>query len=190
MPHVVICFSDGEVLHAETPELSFDLPIVEAEVRSVDANTEMALLPLASIRQIIVGEVEAAPAAEELLLWDRAAFHFVDGQVLRASVAPTAMLGAHGGVWRVVEPGSDELRTLAIPYAALKGIFRVRQWDSRPLSERMRADDPNARLDQLARILSEREEHSLDLENPPPPPRPLMRRMRRSALDRSRKTDD
>ena len=184
MPDVVISFVDGEIIHAATPEITFDLPIIEAEILSVDANTEIALIPLQAIRQIIVGDVLAAPEAEEIAEWDLAVFRFLDGQVLRASIAPDAMLGRHGGVWRAVEPDSDEMRTLAIPYSALKGVFRVRQWDGRALSDRMRSG-PGERLDQLARILAERESLEFDAEFPGPPPKPLIRRLSRSRRERA-----
>jgi hypothetical protein len=154
VPSVVISFSDGEVLHAETPELTFDQQVLEAEPRSVEPNTERALFPLTAIRMMVVGEPHAAPEEGVVGGWDRAAFHFIDGHVLRASIQPDDVhLGRHGGVWNVVEPGSSELKTIAIPYASLKGVYRIRQWDSRPLSER----SSDGRLDQLARILAERE---------------------------------
>jgi hypothetical protein len=108
---------------------------------------------VSAIRQMLVGESVPAPAAEVIEQWDRAAFHFSDGQVLRASISPGVRLGRHGGVWQLVEPGSDELQTVAIPYTALKGVFHIRQWDSRPSADR--AED--GRLEQLARILAERE---------------------------------
>jgi hypothetical protein len=169
MPVVVITFHDGELLYAEVPEITFDLPVLEAEVRNVDSNSQRALIPLTAVRQILVGDVEAAPSPEDMDEWDRAAFHFVDGQVLRARIAPDVRLGRHGGVWRMVEPGGDELRTLAVPYTALKGVFQVRQWDSRSGAERSaRAAGEPVYLEQTVRVLAEREARSL-----PHRPRPV-----------------
>ena len=152
MPLVLISFLDGEIVHAEVSDLSFDRPLVEAEVRGADPNNERALFPLTAIRQLVVGQ--SAPAPKDLAGWDRAAFHFVDGQVLRASVAPDSLLGRFGGLWRAVEPGAPEVRTLGIPYSSLKGVFKLRQWDSRPVGARSGAD---THLDQMARILAERD---------------------------------
>jgi hypothetical protein len=152
VPLVLISFLDGEIVHAEVSDLSFDCPLVEAEVRGADPNNERALFPLTAIRQFVVGQ--PAPAPGDLAGWDRAAFHFVDGQVLRASVAPDSRLGRFGGLWRAVEPGSPEVRTLGIPYSSLKGVFKLRQWDSRPVGARSGAD---THLDQMARILAERD---------------------------------
>ena len=96
MPSVVISFSDGEVLHAETPELTFDQQVLEAEPRSVEPNTERALFPLTAIRMMVVGEPRAGPDETVVGGWDRAAFHFTDGHVLRASIQPDDVhLGRH-----------------------------------------------------------------------------------------------
>lgn len=174
MPAVVISFVDGEVLHAEIPELTFDMPVVEAEVRGVEPNNQRAILPLTAITQMVLGVPEAAPPDEEVEGWDRAAFHFIDGQVVRASIAPGAQLGRHGAIWRIVIPGGSDLITLAIPYCALKGVFQVRQWDSRPLAERGGGD----RIDTVTRVLAERERHLEELATPEQR-RPLMSRMGR-----------
>jgi hypothetical protein len=168
MPSVVISFLDGEILHAETPPLTFDLAVLEAEFRSVDPNAERAIFATSAIRQVVIGNPEPAPLDAQS--WDRAAFHFCDGEVLRALIAPEAWLGRFGGVWQVVEPGSDEASRIGIPYTSLKGVFRIRQWDSRPLSER----DEDARIDHLARVLAERDAAT----NAEPPQRGLLQRMR------------
>ena len=75
---VVILFRDGELLYARIPPLAFDLPVIEAQLQNVDSNSEEAVLPLAAIRQIIIGPSEPAPPREQLQSWDRAAFHFID----------------------------------------------------------------------------------------------------------------
>ncbi|MDQ2959933.1 MAG: hypothetical protein M3R48_02645 [Candidatus Dormibacteraeota bacterium] len=174
MPTVIISFSDGEVLHAEIPELTFDLPVIEADVRGVEPNNQRAILPLTAITQIVVGLPVPAPDATVVAGWDRAAFHFLDGQVIRASIAPDAVLGRHGGIWQVVEPNGAELITLALPYCALKGVFQVRQWDSRPFADRA----PGDRIDPVTRVLAERERH-LEEMTTPEQRRPLMSRVGR-----------
>jgi hypothetical protein len=174
VPDVVISFVDGEVLHAEIPELTFDLPVIEAEVRGVEPNNQRAILPLTAITQIVIGSPGGAPPPEVVAEWDRAAFHFIDGQVLRASIAPDALLGRHGGIWQMVGPGESELITLAVPYCALKGVFHVRQWDSRPFSERGERDH----IDIVTRVLAERERHLEEMATPEQR-RPLMSRIGR-----------
>src|SRR5450759_545789 len=174
MPAVVISFVDGEVLHAEIPEMIFGMRVIEAGVGCVEPNNQRAILPLTAITQIMVGSPEPAPATEVTGAWDRAAFHFLDGQVLRASIEPGALLGRHGGIWRVVPQGEAELTTLAIPYCALKAVFQIRQWDSRPFSERGDGD----RLDTDTRVLAERDRHLEEMATPEQR-RPLMSRVGR-----------
>jgi hypothetical protein len=176
MPLVVISFVDGEVLHADIPELTFDVPVIEAEVRGVEPNNRRAILPLTAITQMVVGDAEAPPPEDVVRSWDRAVFHFVDGQVLRASIAPQALLGRHGGIWKVFVPGGVELTTLAIPYCALKAVFNVREWDSRPLVERGGGDRDH--IDTVTRVLAERERHLEELSTPEQR-RPLMSRIGR-----------
>jgi hypothetical protein len=181
MPQVVISFLDGEVLFAETPEITFELPVLEARVDNVDANSERALIPTTAIRQMMVGDVEEAPDPATVESWDKAVFHFVDGQILHAHIEPEALLGRHGGVWRLVERGTDELRTLAVPYSALKGVFRVRVWDSRPASERAaREAGVSPHLDTVVRVLAEREMRSSG-QFRHEEEAPLISRMRRAA---------
>jgi hypothetical protein len=174
VPVIVINFVDGEVVLADAPEITFDFAILDAEIRSINQNSERAIFPVSAIRQILVGDPEPAPAEAEVAAWDRAAFHFIDGPVLRASIRSDALLGRYGGVWHIVEPGSTELRTIAVPYAALKGVYQIRQWDSRPAGER----DEHAELDQLARILAERE-GNFDGGANAPLLRPVLSRIRR-----------
>jgi hypothetical protein len=174
MPAVVISFVDGEVLRAEIPELTFEMPVIEAEVRGVEPNNQRAILPLTAITQIVIGAQEPAPDAAVTAEWDRAAFHFMDGQVLRASIEPGALLGRHGGIWRVVPPGEPHLTTLAVPYCALKAVFQIRQWDSRPFAERGEGE----RIDTFTRVLAERERHLEELATPEQR-RPLMSRVGR-----------
>lgn len=180
MPVVVVTFHDGEVLHVETPDLTFDLPVLEAEIRSVGSNSLRAILPLTAIRQIVFGDPEPAPTSDVLATWDRAAFHFTDGEVLRAWIAPDVHLGMYGGVWRIVRPGSDEIRVLAAPYSSLKGVFQLREWDSRSLPERRgRAQAAASRVDTIVRALAERE--TRQIRRPlGPAPTPLLDRLRRA----------
>ncbi|MHB8719353.1 MAG: hypothetical protein ACYDAC_10755 [Candidatus Dormibacteria bacterium] len=180
MPLVIISFNDGEVLHAEIPPLSFDLPVIEAEIRGAEPNNRRAILPLTAITQIVVGDPVPAPEPEVLEGWDRAAFHFVDGQVIRAFMAPDAQIGRHGGVWQLLPADGHELVTLGLPYCALKGVFQVRQWDSRPLGER----GTRSTVDPVTRVLAERE-RQLDSMTTPEQRRPLMSRVGRRAPGRA-----
>jgi hypothetical protein len=175
MAKVIISFHDGEVIHAGVDDLSFSLPVLSAEVQSIDPNCEIALFPLAAVRQMVIGDIETAPDPDVLNRWDRTAFHFADGQVFRAWIDPNAELGLHGGTWRVVEPDSVEMRTLGIPYSSLKGVYRLRQWDSRTTSERSGGDG----VEQLAKVLAEQDQAT---NVAAPPKKALINRIRRKKV--------
>ena len=161
MPQVVVTFHDGEVLFAEIDGPTFDLPVLEAEIRNVDSNSERALLPVTAIREILVSDGGPVPSGDVLETWDRAAFHFTDGQVLRARIGPEPLLGRHGGVWTLLEPDAEETRVVGIPYTSLKGVFRIRQWDSRPAGERAaRAAGVPVHLEAMVDALAERQARS------------------------------
>ena len=89
--------------------------------------------------------------------------------------APTPISVATAGCGGSSSPGATELRTIAIPYASLKGVYQIRQWDSRSAGER----DEHAELDQLARVLAERERTISPGVAPSPTRGPLLSRMRR-----------
>ena len=156
MPAAMISFLDGEVLYADIDDLSFDVPVLEARVRNVDSNSDHALFPLSAIRQLLIGEITSAPEPPVLDTWERAAFRFLDGQVMRAYIAPRPTLGRHGGIWECVEPEANELCRLGIPYAALKAVFEVHDWDGRTLAERSNTTGAAPNGDRLARILNDR----------------------------------
>lgn len=181
MPAVQICFVDGEILYAEVDDLSFDAPVIEAQVRNVDANSDWALLPCTAIQHMLVGDPESAPASDTVAAWERAVFRFTDGAVLRALIAPDAELGRHGGIWRCLGEDDDEVRRLAIPYAALKAVFRVRSWDSRPRAERSAGGPEIQQAEQLATILAERSSSHSD----PAGSRPVLLERVRTATRRN-----
>jgi len=172
----MISFLDGEIMYADIDDLSFDVPVIEARVRNLDSNSERALFPVSAIRQVVVGEVAQAPAASVLDTWERAVFRFMDGQVLRSHIAPAPVLGRHGGIWQCVEPGGTEVRCLAIPYAALKAVFEVREWDGRSMAQRAGGDDAAADAERLARMLSERTDRPVPARDE----RGLLTRIRRA----------
>ncbi|GAC1342158.1 MAG: hypothetical protein NVSMB29_13540 [Candidatus Dormibacteria bacterium] len=180
MPAVQICFVDGEILYAEVDDLSFDAPVIEAQIRNVDANSDWALLPCTAIQHMLVGDPEPVPESDNVDAWERAVFRFADGGVLRALIAPDAELGRHGGVWRCLREDDDEVRRLAIPYAALKAVFRVRAWDSRSRAERSAEAPETQQAEQLARILAERSRAPGD----PAEARPVLLERVRSAARR------
>ena len=156
MTEVVLAFLDGELMHGAVAALQLDDPFLEVELHGLDGNNRQALVPAASLRQVDLVGVQSLAAEVDVEGLPRVALHFQDGQVFRAHVLTPAALQRYGAVWDVVEAGTREHRTLAIPYTALKAAFYVRHWDTRRPQDRG-GDDPRDReRARLAEIMSRR----------------------------------
>lgn len=174
MPDIIINFHDGEILHGRIDDLAFDHPLLRVDIRSVHPNNERALVPLAAIREMIVEGPLPPPDGLAVRSWSRTAFHFVDGGVLRASVSPETSLSRYAGIWKLIEPGANDIQVLAIPYSSLKAVFDIRTWDSRPLLEQRTA---GAEEEQRVRTLAHQgAPHAAELHRPQ---RPLLNRIRK-----------
>ena len=175
MIDVVLAFLDGELMHGSVSSLQLDDPFLEVELHGLDGNNRQALVPAASLRQVDqaeVGELAADVVVESL---PRVAIHFQDGQVFRAHVLSPAALQRYGAVWDVVEAGTREHRTFAIPYTALKAAFYVRHWDTRRPPDRADADPRDRERARLADILSRRSRAAVS--EPPEPNSGLLARL-------------
>ncbi len=157
MPDVVVSFLDGEMLYGTVAELQMEDPYLDLSVENLGSNARRALIPLTSVRQILVGESPPLPAARELERLPRIALRFTDGQVERAYVATPARLQRFGAVWDMVDPGAEQRRLVGVPYTAIKAVFFITDWDSRPPGRRGgAAADRGLETDQLASVHAER----------------------------------
>ncbi|HUY97990.1 MAG TPA: hypothetical protein VMW47_10310 [Verrucomicrobiae bacterium] len=153
MPDVVVSFVDGEMLYGTVPELQMDDPFLDLAVENLGSNARRALIPLTSIRQILVGASPPVPSTRELERMPRVALRFVDGQVERAYVATPARLQRFGAVWDLVDPSAEQRRLVGVPYTAIKAAFYIRRWDSRPPGQRRSAGtDAGGETDELATV--------------------------------------
>ncbi len=156
MTEVVLAFLDGELMHGAVASLQMDDPFLEVELHGLDGNNRQALVPAASLRQVDQLLVPALSPEVEVEALPRVALHFQDGQVFRAHVVTPAALQRYGAVWDVVEAGTRDHRTMAIPYTSLKAVFYVRHWDTRRPQDRG-GDDPRDReRARLAEIMARR----------------------------------
>ncbi len=156
MPDVILAFLDGELMYGSIPALQMDDPFLEVELHGLDGNNRQALVPAVSLRQIDQATVPPVPGDVDLETLPRVALHFQDGQVFRAHVITPASLQRYGAVWDVIEAGTREHRTFAIPYTALKAAFYVRHWDTRRPADRIAGDSRDRERTRLAEILARR----------------------------------
>jgi len=129
VPTVTIRFTDNEVLQGSTPALDLDTPDFRVEVGGL-SNNEGAWVPLAAVKKITLG---SGPADEHASEADKmVAVRFNDGEVIRGYLNGSLRHFRYGVTMSVYSPDRSTMDSIGVPYSALKAIFQVKSWDSRP----------------------------------------------------------
>src|SRR5207253_7135044 len=82
--------------------------------------------------------------------YQRVAIHFVDHEVLRGYSDRVMRPSRYGVTLSLVSPDQSEVKELAIPFTALKGIFYLKTWEG--------GESPMLESDWVPRILEAREQ--------------------------------
>jgi Short C-terminal domain len=128
---VTIRFLDDEIMEGRVSAISLDQPNIEMVMSDQASNNERALIPLPSIKRITLKA--GAPSAEEQTRADRkVAIRFQDGEVLKGYLDGELQHASHGVTMRLMTVEKDRIETLGIPYTALKALFYLKSWDTRP----------------------------------------------------------
>jgi Short C-terminal domain len=128
---VTIRFLDDEIMEGRVREISLDQPNIEMDMADEASNNERALIPLPSIKRISL-RAEAPSAAEKARSEPKVAIRFQDGEVLKGYLDGELEHARHGVTMRLMAVEKDRIETLAIPYTALKALFYLKSWDTRP----------------------------------------------------------
>lgn len=137
---VQIRFLDGEVMNGESDAAT--LQRMGFPVSFTGGNNQIAWVSLASIKYVLFkgGHFDEAgdedPRNHQKLV--KVVLHFVDGETLRSYKDDTFSQEAEGFNMRVWDPESKSLLRVLVSLHALKAIFFVNEWDSRPEGERLR----------------------------------------------------
>jgi hypothetical protein len=127
-PHVLVRFSDDEVLEGDALALDLDRPDFELVLADPDANGRRALIPLPSVKCVSF-ERRPAPARDDLVDMQKVALHFVDGEVITGLLGDHPRRGRYGVQLELLTPEGDQVELLGIPYDALKALFFLRSWE-------------------------------------------------------------
>ena len=128
---VTIRFLDDEIMEGRVGSTSLDQPNLELEMLDQASNNERALIPLPSIKRITLTAGE--PSSEERARAERkVAIRFQDGEVLKGYLDGELRQASHGLTLRLLSVEKDRIETLGIPYTALKALFYLKTWDTRP----------------------------------------------------------
>ena len=127
---VTVRFLDDEIMEGRVGTISLNQPNIELEMPEA-SNNERALVPLPSIKRITLAA--GVPSAEEQARAERkVAIRFQDGEVLKGYLDGELRQASHGLTLRLMSVEKDRIETLGIPYTALKALFYLKTWDTRP----------------------------------------------------------
>jgi hypothetical protein len=127
---LLVRFRDDEILEGSAPDFDLDKPDFSLTVAEGGTNNRAALVPLASVKSILLDRraFDSAPDATRL---QKLAIHFWDGEVLKGLLASAPERRTHGLIASLVSLGLDEVERYAIPFTAIKAAYYVKTWDSR-----------------------------------------------------------
>ena len=152
MAHAIYCFLDGETLHGDPPRRELETPFISTEVHNVGTNNRGAFVPLSSLKYVLL-DSRAPSNPVDMSQYQRVAIHFVDHEVLRGYSDRLIRPSRYGVTLSLVSPDQSEVKDLAIPFTALKGIFYLKTWEG--------GESPLLESDWVPRVLVAREEEQV-----------------------------
>jgi hypothetical protein len=152
VPHAIYCFLDGETLHGDPPRRELETPFIQTDVHNVGTNNRGAFVPLSSLKYVLL-DSRAPTDPVDMSRYQRVAIHFVDHEVLRGYSDRMIRPSRYGVTISLVSPDQSEVKDLAIPFTALKGIFVLKTWEG--------GESPMLESDWVPRVLEAREEEQM-----------------------------
>ncbi len=134
----MVHFVDGEVAEGTTSGIDLERADFDLDFVGPRHNPRQAIIPLAAVKRVLVGrEVVTDTPADDVLR--KVALHFWDGEVARGLLRAVPRRGRFGMTLELLNPGADCAELYALPYHALKAVFFLRTWDTRPASAARRS---------------------------------------------------
>jgi len=152
VPHAIYCFLDGETLHGDPPRRELESPVIETKVHNLGTNNRGAFVPLSSLKYVLLDSRPPSNAVD-MTQYQRIAIHFVDHEVLRGYSDRLLRPSRYGVTLSLVSPDQSEVKELAIPFTALKGIFYLKTWEG--------GESPMLESDWVPRVLEAREQEQV-----------------------------
>jgi hypothetical protein len=128
---VTVRFLDDEIMEGRIDQRNLEEPNIVLELEHAATNNERALVPLPSIKRITFDAGTPSKQQQERAT-RKVAIRFQDGEVLKGYLDGELDHATHGITIRLMTVEKDRVETLGIPYTALKALFYVKSWDSRP----------------------------------------------------------
>jgi hypothetical protein len=128
---VLVRFADDEVAEGHTGDL--DLERTEFQLSFITArdNRRSAIVPLSAVKRVLLERREVRdPVPDDVLR--KVALHFWDGEVVKGLLRSVPERHRNGMTLELLSPEEDCADVYALPYHALKAVFFLRTWDTRP----------------------------------------------------------
>lgn len=132
MATLTVRFMDNEVITGTAEAVSMDEP--EFRLASIDdegSNNSAALVALPAVKKISLYEGPADDHVDEARRM--VALRFQDGEVVRGYLNGSLKRFKYGLEMTIYSKDRERMSTIAIPYTALKALFYLKTWDSRPI---------------------------------------------------------
>jgi hypothetical protein len=127
---VTVRFADDEIAEGMA-DLDLDRPHFALRFDGPPQNSHEAIVPVASVKRVLIERepvIEAIPAD----VLRKVAIHFWDGEVITGLLREVPRRQRHGMVLELLSPQADRAEVFALPYHAVKAVFFLRTWDTRP----------------------------------------------------------
>jgi hypothetical protein len=128
---VVIRFADHEVAEGTAPEIDLDRTDFDFTFDLPSDSAQAAIVPLASVQRVLLRRKRLTRAIPDHLV-RKVALHFWDGEVVTGLLRTPPARHRHGMTLELITPEVDSAEMYALPYHALKAVFFLRTWDTRP----------------------------------------------------------
>jgi hypothetical protein len=128
---VVVRFADHEVAEGTTPDIDLDRADFDFTFDLASDGAQAAIVPFASVQRVLLRRQRVTrPIPAHLLR--KVALHFWDGEVVTGLLRTPPQRHRHGMTLELITPDADRAEVYALPYHALKAVFFLRTWDTRP----------------------------------------------------------
>lgn len=142
---VLIHFADGEIVEGTTSGVDLDRPEFDVWFEGQMSNSREAIVPVASVKRVRLHQ-GAAPPQHSADAFRKVAVHFWDGEVLKGLLASPPHRHRFAMGLDLVDLEVQRCETWALPYHAVKAVFFLRTWDTRPPEFELRAGQRHAVL--------------------------------------------
>jgi hypothetical protein len=128
---VLVRFADDEVAEGHTSDLDLEQTEFELQYANPEDNTRSAIVPFASVKRVLLHQDEVREHVPDDVL-RKVALHFWDGEVVKGLLRSLPERHRNGMTVELLTPEAERAEVYALPYHALKAVFFLRTWDTRP----------------------------------------------------------